>query len=125
MNYQISENEANKNKGKVNCNKNVLLSIINLAAKEITGVDSLCVNFSSGFKKLFSNNVSEGVKIAYVNDGITVDIFLNILYGYNVTDVAHRVQENVRNGISSMIDIKINSVNVHIMGVEFKAETNE
>mgnify|MGYP003571277398 CR=1 FL=1 len=125
MNYQISENENNKNKGKVNCNKNVLLSIINLAAKEITGVDSLCVNFSSGLKKLFSNNVSEGVKIAYVNDGITVDIYLNILYGYNVTDVAHRVQENVRNGISSMIDIKINSVNVHIMGVEFKAEANE
>ena len=125
MNYQISENDINKNKGKINCNKNVLLSIINLAAKEITGVESLCVNFSSGFKKFFSNNVSEGVKITYVNDGITVDIYINILYGYNVTDVAHRVQENVRNGISSMIDIKVNSVNVHVMGVEFGAEANE
>lgn len=125
MNYQISDNEEIKNKGKVNCNKNVLLSIINLAAKEIAGVDSLCSNFSSGFKKLFSNNVSEGVKIAYENGGITVDIYLNILYGYNVTDVAHRVQENVKNGISSMIDIKVNSINVHIMGVEFGAEVNE
>ena len=125
MNYQISDNEVIKNKGKVNCNKNVLLSIINLAAKEISGVDSLCSNFSSGLKKLFSNNVSEGVKIAYENNGITVDIYLNILYGYNVTDVAHRVQENVKNGISSMIDIKVNSVNVHIMGVEFGAEANE
>lgn len=125
MNYQISDNEVIKNKGKVNCNKNVLLSIINLAAKEISGVDSLCSNFSSGLKKLFSNNVSEGVKIAYENNGITVDIYLNILYGYNVTDVAHRVQENVKNGISSMIDIKVNSINVHIMGVEFGAEANE
>lgn len=125
MNYQISDNEAIKNKGKVNCNKNVLLSIINLAAKEISGVDSLCSNFSSGIKKFFSNNVSEGVKIAFENEGITVDIYLNILYGYNVTDVAHRVQENVKNGISSMIDIKVNSINVHIMGVEFGAETNE
>ncbi len=125
MNYQISDNEAIKNKGKVNCNKNVLLSIINLAAKEISGVDSLCSNFSSGIKKFFSNNVSEGVKIAFENEGITVDIYLNILYGYNVTDVAHRVQENVKNGISSMIDIKVNSINVHIMGVEFGAEINE
>lgn len=125
MNYQISDNEVIKNKGKVNCNKNVLLSIINLAAKEISGVDSLCSNFGSGLKKLFSNNVSEGVKIAYENNGITVDIYLNILYGYNVTDVAHRVQENVKNGISSMIDIKVNSINVHIMGVEFGAEANE
>lgn len=125
MNYQISDNEVIKNKGKVNCNKNVLLSIINLAAKEISGVDSLCSNFSSGLKKLFSNNVSEGVKIAFENNGITVDIYLNIRYGYNVTDVAHRVQENVKNGISSMIDIKVNSINVHIMGVEFGAEANE
>ncbi len=125
MNYQISDNEVIKNKGKVNCNKNVLLSIINLAAKEISGVDSLCSNFGSGLKKLFSNNVSEGVKIAFENNGITVDIYLNILYGYNVTDVAHRVQENVKNGISSMIDIKVNSINVHIMGVEFGAEANE
>ncbi len=125
MNYQISEDSSNKNKGKVNCNKDVLLSIINLAAKEISGVDSLCPDFTSGLKRFFSNNVSEGVKIAYVNDGITVDVYINILYGYNVTDVAHRVQENVKNGISSMIDIKINSVNVHVMGVEFGAEGNE
>ena len=125
MNYQISGDNVNKNKGKVNCNKNVLLSIINLAAKEISGVDSLCSNFSSGIKRFFSNNVSEGVKITYENDGITVDIYLNVRYGYNITDVAHRVQENVKNGISSMIDIKINNINVHVMGVEFVGEANE
>lgn len=125
MNYQIADNNFDKNKGKVHCNKNVLLSIINLAAKEISGVDSLCTNFSSGLKKIFSNNVSEGVKVTYENDGISVDIYLNILYGYNITDVAHRVQENVKNGISSMIDVKVNSINVHIMGVEFGVETNE
>ncbi|MGN1223272.1 MAG: Asp23/Gls24 family envelope stress response protein [Christensenellales bacterium] len=122
MNYQLSADNVVKNKGKVNCNKNVLLSIINLAAKEITGVDSLCTNFSSGLQKLFSNNVSEGVKITYNNDGITVDIYINVLYGHNITDVAHRVQENVKNGISSMIDVKVNSINVHIMGVTFGAE---
>ena len=125
MNYQLSADTSNKNKGKVNCNKNVLLSIINLAAKEISGVDSLCANFSSGIRRFFSNNMSEGVKITYDNDGITVDIYLNVVYGYNITDVAHRVQENVKNGISSMIDVKVNSINVHVMGVEFLGEANE
>ena len=110
------------NKGKVTCNKQILLSIINLAAKEIAGVDSLCENFSSGLKKLFSNNMSEGVKVEYTNDGVNVDIYLNIEYGYNVSDVSHRVQENVKNSISSMIDVKLNNINVHIMGVVFKEE---
>lgn len=125
MNYQLCENEINKNKGKVNCNKDVLLSIINLAAKEIAGVDSLCSSFNAGLKKIFTSNVSDGVKITYENEGITVDVYINLIYGYDVTDVAHRVQENVKNGISSMIDIKVNSVNVHVMNVEFGAEINE
>ena len=31
-------------KGKVICNRSILLSVINLAAKEISGVSSLCDN---------------------------------------------------------------------------------
>ena len=40
--------EKNEN-GKVFCGKNIMLSIINLAAKEISGVSSLCSNFSTDF----------------------------------------------------------------------------
>jgi len=122
MDYQLENEIKSSNKGKVTCNKQILLSIINLAAKEIAGVDSLCENFSSGLKKLFSNNMSEGVKVEYTNDGVNVDLYLNIEYGYNVSDVSHRVQENVKNSISSMIDVKLNNINVHIMGVVFKEE---
>lgn len=122
MDYQLENQINGNNKGKVTCNKSILLSIINLATKEIAGVDSLCENFASGIKKLFSNNVSEGVKVEYSNNGVKIDIYIYIEYGYNVSDVAHRVQENVKNSISSMIDVKLNDINVHIMGVNFKEE---
>lgn len=122
MDYQLENQINGNNKGKVTCNKSILLSIINLATKEIAGVDSLCENFASGIKKLFSNNVSEGVKVEYSNNGVKIDIYIYIEYGYNVSDVAHRVQENVKNSISSMIDVKLNDINVHVMGVNFKEE---
>lgn len=122
MDYQLENQINGNNKGKVTCNKSILLSIINLATKEIAGVDSLCENFASGIKRLFSNNVSEGVKVEYSSDGVKIDIYINIEYGYNVSDVAHRVQENVKNSISSMIDVKLNDINVHVMGVSFKEE---
>lgn len=122
MDYQLENQAKGNNKGKITCNKSILLSIINLATKEIAGVDSLCENFASGIKKLFSNNVSEGVKVEYLNDGVKIDIYIYIEYGYNVSDVAHRVQENVKNSISSMIDVKLNDINVHVMGVSFKEE---
>ena len=120
MDYEIKEVINKNNKGKVSCNRDILLSIVNLAAKEIAGVSSLRENFSSGIKKFFSNNYTDGVKITNIDDGVVVDIYLNVWFGYSVNDVAYRVQENVKNGISSMMEIKVNSINVHVLGVDFK-----
>lgn len=123
MNYEISEQSVT-NKGKVTCNKNILLSIINLATKEISGVSSLCDNFGNGIKKIFSNNYTNGVKIDYGNNGIDVDVFINVLYGYSVPDIAYKVQENIKNGLSSMLDVKINAINVHVQGVDFSEKVD-
>lgn len=120
MDYEIKEVINKNNKGKVSCNRDILLSIVNLASKEIAGVSSLRENLSSGIKKLFSNNYTDGVKITNLDDGVIVDIYLNVWFGYSVNDVAYRVQENVKNGISAMMEIKVNSVNVHVLGVDFK-----
>ncbi|MBQ8762228.1 MAG: Asp23/Gls24 family envelope stress response protein [Clostridia bacterium] len=113
-------NEAENSKGLVTYNKNILLSIINLAAKEISGVASLCSNFSgSSLKKLFSNNYYEGVKLTHTKDGLIIDVYINVYSNYNVADVAFRVQENIKSGIVSMVNINVHQINVRVMGVEF------
>lgn len=121
MNYgtekEVYSNESNK--GKVTCNKNILLSIINLATKEIAGVSSMCDNFGDGIKRMFSNNYTNGVKIAEGKNGLDVDVFVNVIANCCVPDIAYKVQENIRNGVTSMLDVKINSINVHVQGVDF------
>ncbi len=122
--YGYENNEVGG--GRVYCNKNILLSIINLAAKEISGVSQLCSKFGSKLKKMFSaTNYFEGVKVAYTKDSIAVDVYLNVFFGYSVADVAYRVQENIKNGISSMMDINVNGINVHVLGVDFSKEELE
>ena len=117
------ESKGYTTKGNVAYNKNILLSVINLAAKEIAGVSSLSEKFGSAIKKWFSNNYYEGVKITYDKNGnITVDVYLNVFYGYNVSEIAYRVQENIKNSLSAMIDIDIDKINVHVLGVEFPKE---
>lgn len=108
------------NKGKVNLNRNILLSIINLAAKEITGVSRLTESFGSFFRKIFTNNSFEGVRIINNGGTITIHVYLNVYYGVKVNDVVYRVQQSIKNGVSSMIDLSINSINVHVMGVDIK-----
>lgn len=119
----LIDKNVNNTKGNVVYNKNILLSVINLAAKEIAGVSSLSDNFGSAIKKWFSDNYYEGVKITYdKQDNITVDVYLNVFYGYNVSEIAYRVQENIKNSLSAMIDIDINKINVHVLDVEFPKE---
>ena len=126
MNYELNEEiYSNKsNKGKVTCNKNILLSIINLATKEIAGVSSLCDNFGSGIKRLFSNNYANGVKIEYGKNGIVIDVYVIVYEGYSVPDIAYKVQENIKNGISSMLDVNIDKINVHVQGVDFSKKVD-
>ncbi len=109
-------------KGRVTYNRNIVLSVINLATKEIAGVSSLVANFGSALKRWFSNNYYEGVKITYGQDTMNVDIYINVYFGYNISEIAYRVQENIKNSIASMIDMKIDRINVHVLGVDFPKE---
>lgn len=122
MRYQADNIVNTSNKGRVFCNKNILLSIINLAAKEISGVSKLNKTFAGKLSKLFSSNVYEGVKIAYANGGITINVYLNVYYGNAVSDTVYRVQENIKNAVLAMMDVKINAINVHVMGVDIPVQ---
>ncbi|MCI5497813.1 MAG: Asp23/Gls24 family envelope stress response protein [Firmicutes bacterium] len=119
MMYDNKSNIKKQAKGNVTYGSNIVLSVINLATKEIAGVSSIVTKFSSALKRWFSNNYYEGVKVTYNKDAMNVDVYINVCFGYNVTEVAYRVQENIKNSLSGMIDIKINRINVHVLGVEF------
>ena len=119
MMYDNKSNIKKQAKGNVTYGSNIVLSVINLATKEIAGVSSIVTKFSSMLKRWFSNNYYEGVKVSYNKDAMNVDVYINVCFGYNVTEVAYRVQENIKNSLAGMIDVKINRINVHVLGVEF------
>ena len=111
------------NKGNITCNKNILLSIINLATKEISGIASLSNKFKCAFKRIFSKKDFNGVKINFdTNGNLCVDIYVNVYNGVSIPDIAYKVQENVKNNVASMVDMKVTKVNVYIVDVEFKEE---
>ena len=119
MMYDNKSNIKKQAKGNVTYGSDIVLSVINLATKEIAGVSSIVTKFGSILKRWFSNSYYEGVKITNIKDAMNIDVYINVCFGYNVTEVAFRVQENIKNSLSGMIDIKINRINIHVLGVEF------
>lgn len=109
--------------GKITCDQEILYSIVNLAAKEIKGVASLSKVNLPWYKRLFKKNLYEGVNIRFnANGSLKVDVYINTYVGENVPDLAYRVQENIKNNLSSMVEMKTTKVNVHIIDVVGKIE---
>jgi len=99
-------------------NKNMLLSIVSLATKEIAGVVNLAQQPYYNLKKIFSKNCGQGVAIKFTHLGLVIDVYVVIEIGYEVADVVYRVQQNIKNSMSSMLDLPIKAINVHIMDAE-------
>lgn len=111
-------------KGNVTYDGNIILSVINLATKEIAGVSGLVSNFGSRIKMFFNKNFKEGVRVSYNNNSLIVDVYVKVFYGYNVSEIACKIQENIKNSIASMMEIDIDKINVHFLGVDFATDEN-
>ena len=119
------KSEDNKNKGKITLDRNILVSIINLATKEINGVESVGSKHRPLYKRMF-NRCDDGVEVKFEKNGaLTIDVYINIYIGFNVPDIAFRVQENIRNSLATMVALKPMKINAHIMDVECDREATD
>lgn len=117
----IVKNEIQENENMVSYRKSVVHSIITLATKEISGVASLNAGVSF-VKRMFSKKYFKGIKLEYDKDHVFIDVFLNVYFGYSVNDVAFKVQENIKRSVESMTDFKVDSVNIHVVGIVFDSD---
>ena len=106
-------------------NKNMMLSIVTLATKEVAGVINVIQPPMQKLKKVLGSmnilpntSIGDGVSIVTTQLGLVIDVFIVVEIGYSVSDVVYRVQQNIKNSISTMIEMPIKAINVHIEDAE-------
>ena len=101
----------------------VVAIIAGLAATEVDGVDSMAGNITNELVgKLGMKNLSKGVKVDVTEEHVSVDLSLNIKYGYNIPDVSERVQDRVKSAIENMTGLTVLDVNIRIAGVNINEQ---
>lgn len=108
--------------GNVSYQRSVVIQIIELACKEISGVASFAVNAKNVIKGMVSKKFKKGIYLNFTEEGIETTVYLNAMFGHSVSDVAYRVQENIKKSVESMTEYKLKKINVIIVGVSFQAE---
>ena len=101
--------------GEVKIADEVVAMIAGLAATEVEGVDSMAGNITNELVgKLGMKNLNRGVKISVDDDHVSVELSLNMKYGYSIPDVSEKVQERVRTAIETMTGLTVLEVNIKI-----------
>ncbi len=108
----IKKVSSTESRGKTNYNIGIVKGIVSLAVSEVQGVA-----ISTGKKK--SAKFADAIKLKFGEEGICVDVNINVFTGYNVPDVAFNIQQNIKQSVESMSDYKIEAVNVHVTSVIF------
>lgn len=116
---KIVVTEEDSFKDNVTYKKHVVISIVSLATQEISGIASISRKSVSALKSALSKNINRGIIVDFENNNAKIDVFVNVKFGCSVKDVAFRVQENIKASVESMTEYKVESVNVHVVGVNF------
>lgn len=105
--------------GEVRIADEVVAIIAGLAATEVEGVASMAGNITNELVgKLGMKNLSKGVKITVADDAVSVDLSLNLKYGYSIPEVCEKVQEKVKLAIENMTSLSVIDININIAGVD-------
>ena len=114
--HKVYENDTI---GEVRIADEVVAIIAGLAATEVDGVDSMAGNITNELVgKLGMKILSKGVKVDVTEEHVSVDLSLNIKYGYNIPEVSERVQERVKSAIENMTGLEVSEVNIRIASVD-------
>ena len=120
MNYSIHDDRVI---GEVQIADEVVAIIAGLAATEVKGVASMYGNITNELvAKLGMKNLSKGVKIEVSDGKVSVDLPINMEYGYNIPEVTGAVQDRVKNAIETMTGLSVEDVNIRVAGVNLEDE---
>ena len=97
---------SNGHKGKITYNSDIVSGIVVLSLQEIEGIQLVPAK-------------NKGIKLNFEKDGVFVDISVIVCYGYNVPEVAYRIQQTIKQMVESMTHYKIAKVDVHVQSVVF------
>jgi uncharacterized alkaline shock family protein YloU len=108
-------------KGSINISDEVVAAIAANAALEVEGVAGLPTSLGKDIAEMLGRrNLSRGVKLLAEEDGITLDICINVAYGVSVSEVAKAVQAGITAAVESTTGFSVKAVNVHVCGIAFE-----
>jgi TRAP transporter 4TM/12TM fusion protein len=94
------------------------ITMTGLANMMINGIVALAVEEVQG--AVLVPGKKRGISLYFEKDGVYADISVIVKYGFNVPELAYRIQQSVKQSVENMTKYKIVKVDVHVQDVVFE-----
>lgn len=109
-----------EDRGSIHISEDVIVTLVKSTVSEIEGVAGLSNAAGAELAELIGiKTVSKGVKVAFEDETIVIDVIINVSYGSSIVTVAREVQEKLVSTVQSVTGIEKAKVNVHVAGISF------
>lgn len=99
----------------------VIETLSGKAAMECYGIVGMASKkqLQDGIAELLKKeHYSKGVIVREDDEGMHIDLYVLVVYGIKISEVAHNVQTKVRYTLEEILGIDVNSVNIFVKGVK-------
>ena len=97
------------------------------AALRVSGVSRLNGEFTDQLTKkiLGKENIARGIALTKEEEGLGIDIYLNVEFGARIPDLAWEVQSSVKEAVESVTGLAVQMVNIHVQGVNLQKDLSQ
>ncbi|WP_448822043.1 Asp23/Gls24 family envelope stress response protein [Cetobacterium sp.] len=112
--------------GNIKIADDVVKTISAKAAQDVSGVYKLAGGVADEVSKMLGKKrLTNGVKVEVGEKECSVEIYIIVEYGYQISEVAQNVQKNVLTAVSTMTGLKVVEVNVFVQDVKILTDEYE
>ena len=105
--------------GEIKIHKKVMASIAALAATQIDGVKAIGGDVRSRIYALLGIKGLSSIRVEIDKNGeVKLNLPLVVKYGYNLPDIANKVQDSVHQALEKMTNLSIKDINVSVQEIE-------
>jgi len=109
-----------KTTGKLTIAPEVLVTIAQLATREIDGVHQMSTDWARDVNRFLGNmGIADGIQIEVKDNQVSVDLYIVAESDVNMLQLGRRIQAVVTRAIEELVGMDVKQVNVHIEDVYY------
>ena len=67
---------------------------------------------------LRKENYAKGIKVKKDEDNLVIDLYIIVMYGTKISEIANNVQSSVKYQIEKTLGVKVDEINIYIQGIK-------